>query len=69
MIFTSTAALVPMSVSEGWVAENTPANSPVSESILVIEKFIVPVPSTYCLIVSLRSFSSSPAGTRPTALL
>ena len=46
MILTSTTFLVPMSESEGWIAVNTPANSPVLLSTLVIDRFMVPVPST-----------------------
>jgi len=49
-----------MSVSEGWIATNVPANSSVSESTLFIERVITPVPFTSTLIFSLASSSSSP---------
>ena len=39
-------ALYASGLSEGWIAVNTPANSPVLPSTLVIESSMVPVPST-----------------------
>ena len=49
-----------MSVSEGCMASNVPANSSVSESTLFIDKVITPVPFTSTFIFSLANSSSSP---------
>ena len=57
-----------MSVSEGWIASNVPANSSVSGSTLLIDKVTIPVPLTSTFIFSLASSSSSPPNaTKPWA--